>query len=144
MSYAYLCPAELDRHLQDSPNVGVEQWLGHYERVDLPGFRFIRWLRLVRESDQRHADEWCVYEKNHLDMGSEKFVNMDEFEEVGDPDEPEGKRSVFPSLQEALRFASSLGAVDGKYVKVHQIPFIYREFILSEGKPSKGINEWFS
>jgi len=140
MSFNYLGVHELANFLIHNPKVGVEQWLGIRP---YKGFRFIRWIRILQE--ERHdLGKWCLYEQESLDMGDDEFINIDEFQGVGDPDEPEGKRSVFDTLERALLYAATQGARNDRYVKVGELPYVYSEFFLVNGKPEKGIKEWFS
>lgn len=129
----------VSEYLEAPSNLGVEQWLSSCENN---GFRFIRWIRIVKEVFPDHS-EWCLYECNSLDEGNESYIDIDEFEDVGDPDEPEGKRHTCASAEQALSVAASLGAADNRYVMVGGLQYIYRDFFLANGPPLRGAKDWF-
>jgi len=140
MRHNFLEPSGVLRYLNEPENVGVEQWISWHER---DGFRFIFWVRIVQER-QQDSEGWCLYEKNSLDVGNETYVDMDEFEEVGDPDEPEGKRFVFESAESAFAHAEEVGARTDRFTIVGGIQYIYRDFYRENGPPKKGAKQWFS
>lgn len=115
----------------------IEQWLKVHED---DGFRFINWIRIVQES----GGVWCVYNKNVLDIGSINFSDLDEFEEIGDPDAPEGERFQFDDIGEAMDFSETLGAKEDQFVPRGGIQSIYLDFVRKAGVARKGVRDWFT
>ncbi|GAB2490187.1 hypothetical protein [Arenimonas alkanexedens] len=139
MTDRFLTSSAAIESLKAPESGGVEQWVSCHES---DGFRFISWIRIVQEKTSSPG-KWTVYQKTSLDVGNEDFIDLDEFEEVGDPDEPEGKRYLCDSVEQALSLASSLGADQGRYVGYGELQFVYRDFFLANGPPKRGAEDWF-
>jgi len=130
---APLAAEQLVRHLAGD-DAAIEYWLGHR---DFDGFRAIRWLRIAHE-----GGSWAVYEKEVLDMGGIDFFDMDEFIELGDPDEPEGVRTAFSSAGQAIERAIACGASHGGFVARGGLQARYVESIATLPRPRYGAVEW--
>lgn len=139
MKIPYLSSEQVGNCLADGNCMGIEQWLNC---KDLSGFRVICWIRIVREGI-RSPGKWIVYYKQSLDHAVDGFFSIDDFQEVGDPDLPEGERLEFDTAEAALNHAVKLGARLDRFVPFGSMHLIYEIFVSSNPKPTKGIREWF-
>lgn len=122
--------------LKGGRGAAVEQWISCNESG---GFRFIRWVRIAAEAGQ----VWAVYDKVVLDSGAPDFFDIDEFQEVRDPDEPEGQRFEFGSPEAGVAFAiDKLGADPHEFVSRGGLQGIYLDFLTLMGPPKKGLTDW--
>ncbi len=113
----------------------IQQWLSWREQ---DGFRIIRWISICPTRNGC----WALFEHHSLDEGSGACIDMGEFIDIGDPDEPEGKRTEWEAIDPLLALAAALGAHKDRYLRFCDIQWVYQEFLRQHGPPRKGPGEW--
>ena len=134
MKYNYLTIDELTLQLQNRKP--VQKWIGYR---DDNGFRYIKWI----EIDPTRNNTYAIYEKECLDSGSEDDFDLTQFITVGDPDEPEGKRTEINDVESVIEYLNANNIDLITFVKFCEIQYIYLEFIKKMGQPLKSINDWY-
>lgn len=100
----------------------VEQWLGDVQEDD---YTILKWLSIDKENDE----SFSVAYFECFDEGNEDFLDIYEFSLV-DPDEPFGVIHTFPSIVDALEFATFTYKVSShKYVPAGMIQEEYKDYI---------------
>ena len=116
----------LDVQITPSLNAGkaIEQWLGVDKRQD---YNVLKWIRI-----DKNKSLFDVTYFESFDDGDEIFLDIYSFSSV-DADEPYGLTSAFPTLTEALQFASThYGAKPDKYVLDGNIQQEYRAYLTTK------------
>lgn len=114
----------------------LQQWLGVREDE---GFRILRWLSI----HPIKRGGWALFQCESLDSGNEHFIDIVEFTDIQDPDQPEGLRTEYQSIEEVLRRCLELGALPDRFVQFPDAQYIYQEYYLKYGPPKRDPREWF-
>ncbi len=134
MTYRYLDLYEATVVLQTGKS--IQQWLGVGETL---GFRILRWL----EIDPITRGGWALFQHESLDSGNERFIDIGEFTDTQDPDQPEGLYSEHQSIEDVLQRCLELGALPDRFVQFPDAQYIYQEYYLKHGPPKRDPGEWF-
>ena len=102
MKYTYIDEYAIKLELRN--NRPVQHWQSWRE---YDGFRIIKWI----EVDPTRNGKYAIFEHESLDCGSEEFIDMGEFGTAGDPDEPEGRRTEFESIDFVINYLQTIGAI---------------------------------
>ncbi len=135
MTYRHLNLSEAVRLLERG--VSIQQWLGTGEVL---GFRILRWISVF----PLNRGGFSLFQHQSLDEGNEQFIDIVEFADIQDPDQPEGLRSQHESLDEVLQRCWEIGAQQDRFVQFCEAQYIYLEFLRTHGPPARDPAEWYS
>ncbi|WP_426792344.1 hypothetical protein [Sphingobacterium sp. WOUb80] len=100
----------------------VEQWLDDVQEDD---YTILKWLSIDKENDE----SFSVAYFECFDEGDEDFMDIYAFSLI-DPDEPFGVIHTFPSIVDALEFATfTYKASSNRYISTGMIQEEYRDYI---------------
>jgi len=100
----------------------VEQWLDDVQEDD---YTILKWLSIDKENDE----SFSVAYFECFDEGNEDFMDIYAFSLI-DPDEPFGVIHTFPSIVDALEFATfTYKASSYRYISTGMIQEEYRDYI---------------
>lgn len=100
----------------------VEQWLGAAREVD---YAILKWLRIDKENDGSISVAYFEC----FDEGNEDFMDIYAFSLI-DPDKPYGVIHTFPSIVDALEFATfTYKASSHRYISTGMIQEEYRYYV---------------
>lgn len=100
----------------------VEQWLDDVQEDD---YTILKWLSIDKENDE----SFSVTYFECFEEGNEDFMDIYAFSLI-DPDEPFGVIHTFPSIVDALEFATfTYKASSHRYISTGMIQEEYRDYI---------------